>query len=270
MGIVDSEITGRFCGGTGRCGSSLLGDLLAFHPNVTYFHETRFITDPGGLCDYVEGKVTAGQFKKNFLTRFRPVMLRGIKARNGKYHSRPVLESFFFTLFHGRQRTRAASDFANAIFNWDDNIWVEKTPHSIVKVKTLHKIFPNLRYIHMIREPKDIWASLKTKTWGPKSPQAFVEWYNDLMSRAWKQELRPRQYEVLSLEKLISQPQETLAWIFYFMGISLSKPFPAREMLSFISNPHIGRWKRELTKDEIRIIGDCQKWYEKWKGLEIL
>lgn len=265
---MSAEIEGRFLGGTGRCGSSLLGDLLAFHPNVTYFHETRFITDPGGLCDYVEGKVTARQFKKNFLTRFRPVMLRGIKARNGKYHSRPVLELFFSTLFHGRQRARAASDFINAIFNWGDDIWVEKTPRSIVRVKTLHKIFPSLRYIHMIREPKDIFASLKTKTWGPKSPQKFVEWYNDLMGRAWQQRLRLRQYIVLSLEKLTSEPEQTLARILYFMKIP--EPFPVERMTTFISDPHIGRWKRELSKDEIKTIGGCQKWYEKWKGLEIL
>jgi len=266
-------IEGRFLGGTGRCGSSLLGDLLAFHPYVTYFHETRFITDPGGLCDYVEGKVTARQFKKNFLTRFRPIMLRGIRARSGKYHSRLVLELFFSTLFHGRQKARAASDFANAIFNWGDDIWVEKTPHSIVKVKTLHKIFPDMRYIHMIREPKDVFASLKTKKWGPKTARGFAEWYNGLMSRAWaeRSKVSKPQYLVMSLEQLVMEPRGALYRILYFMGVpDVPMKFPVDKALAFVSNAHIGRWKKELTKDEIRIINDCQKWYERWKGLKTL
>lgn len=264
-------VNSRFIGGVGRSGTSLLGDLLAFHPNVTYFHETRFITDPGGLCDYVEGKIGATRFKKNFLTRFRPVMIRGIKARSGKYHSRSVLEFFFSHLFHGRQRARAASDFINAIFTWDDNIWVEKTPHSIVRVKTLHKIFPNMRYIHMIREPKDIFASLKTKKWGPKTASGFVEWYNDLMSRAWKQRLHYRKYKVLSLERLASYPLAVIPDTLYFLCELPMKGFDIQRALAFISDPHIGRWKKELTEDEIKMIDSgCQKWYEKWEGLETL
>ena len=60
-----------FVGGSGRSGTSIIGRLLNFHPDLLYFSEPRLFNDPGGVVDLALGKTSLDDFKKKMLDVYR-------------------------------------------------------------------------------------------------------------------------------------------------------------------------------------------------------
>ena len=57
-----------------------------------------------------------------------------------------------------------------------EKYWVETTPMNIPTADKLLKLFPNALFITMVRDPRDVIASLLTKSWGPTTPMEGLTW----------------------------------------------------------------------------------------------
>ncbi|MDA2962691.1 MAG: sulfotransferase [Actinomycetota bacterium] len=57
-----------------------------------------------------------------------------------------------------------------------ESYWVETTPLNISQAEKLYRIFPEAFFINMLRDPRDVIASLLTKNWGPTTPLEGLEW----------------------------------------------------------------------------------------------
>jgi len=273
-----STVDARFCGGTGRCGTALLGSILADHPAVAYFREPRFLSDPNGLCDYVRGKTPLATFREYMVKRFRRNLVNKLRLQEmadvGAIYSPDVIyEVMNLTLQDRGDRVADGRAFVLLLFGkMSRPYWVEKTPHTVTCVDVLYWMFPNMRYVHLIRDPRDVFASLLHQHWGPKAGPAFVRWYNDIMEQARiaYASVHPCNYIVVSLETLVTQPFETMELLLDFLEI----PYEADWLCATIEKrvdrdrANIGRHS-ELSKRDLGIIRrECWNLYEYWKGQE--
>ena len=62
---------------------------------------------------------------------------------------------------------------------------VIKEPHLIRCARQMKVMLPSLKIIHIIRDPRDIYASIRGLPWGPNNAKEFVIWYNAIMEDAW-------------------------------------------------------------------------------------
>jgi hypothetical protein len=135
-----------------------------------------------------------------------------------------------------------------------EKYWVETTPMNIPTADKLLKLFPNALFITMVRDPRDVIASLLTKNWGPTTPMEGLTWiekrlldgHNALKAVPLKQKI------TIALEDLaIDNREETYRKLSNFLEIPESP-----EMGKFFEeeltpeNATSGRWKQEISSPE--------------------
>jgi len=264
---------GQFIGGTGRCGTSVLGIAFGTHPDVAYFGEPRFINDPGGLYDYLLGRVTSKQFREKMLREFYQILsIRVAPESWASAYTWEAVRQVVDEEVTGQNRIGDGLRLLLALFGLAGrDYWVEKTPHTVRYVDLLYRMFgDDLRYLHLIREPKDILASLMHQKWGPKGTGNFCIWYNEIMGDARTAYGKTPQgcYAVVEMEELVRQPQNVLPWIFRFFEIP-ADPDWLFDVIKTIrpADAHIGRCAADLSRREQQEINDkCSPLYLWWKG----
>lgn len=99
-----------------------------------------------------------------------------------------------------------------------DLIWGDKSPSYINHVHHLKEIFPQAKFIHIIRDVRDYCLSIN-KAWGKNMLRAAKRWTDD--NFALKKAISDFTQDVLELkyENLIENPQQILNEICHFLSI---------------------------------------------------
>jgi hypothetical protein len=271
-------IEARFIGGTGRCGTAVLGSIVNAHPETIYFREPRFICEAGGLADYVHGAVTLEQFRHSMLPDFYRTLIAGL-AENGvpaeaiqAVYAWEDVEGVLHDTMTGKDRIQDSRRFILTMFSrFPMPYWVEKTPHTVRYVDLLYQMFGDgLRYVHLIREPKDVLASLMRQRWGPGGVDRFCLWYLKIMgdARAAYEQVPQRCYTVVEMEKMARRPQDVVPALFTFFEIPADPDwlFDAIKTIRPV-DAHIGRYTDDLSRSEQQHVNDeCGPLYLWWKG----
>lgn len=163
--------------------------------------------------------------------------------------------------------------------------WAEKTPINIQSLDFLFDRFPKARFIHMIRDGRDVICSLRTHprhklidgklvklNTNKPIDQCIDTWVRETgRGLAWRGD--PRYFE-LRYEDIVSDPVATLKRTFEFLGepwdpvvLSFHEVKSAsRDVSKFPQNPEAvqplsskshGRWKRDLSEEELRLF--CER-----------
>lgn len=204
-----------FVGGTGRSGTTVMGDLLGFHEHIrtSVPIEIKFLANKSGLLQLVFGRDTAPSQPKISVFNLRAQRIRRIseKAKFAKIQvefldriwnswwdidappphgrglqsgiSKQRLEFLINRLISNLRINRvwAARRFMRDFISSQDDhagqkYWVETTPLNIAQARRILKLFPDALFINMVRDPRDVIASLLTKNWGPTTPLEGLEW----------------------------------------------------------------------------------------------
>jgi hypothetical protein len=109
----------------------------------------------------------------------------------------------------------------------EDGIFVEKTPNHVYWVPEILEVFPNARFIHVLRDARDVTASMlaasKTfgKNWAPR--HAFVaahRWVSHVTAaKEAQKKLRPDQFYEMRYENLRSDPAKELRSLTKFLNL---------------------------------------------------
>ncbi len=232
-------------GGCGRSGTTLLQAILSNHPAIFSGPESTVfltrVTHPGeidrrfGLPD---GRTERLERLSRSQAEFVELFQREILRRSGK------------------------------------TVWVEKTPKNVWRLDFIFAHFPNARFVHVIRDGRDVACSLRRQTWmkldglDPASPDALLRcidyWIADVEAGR-KYRDHPRYIEVGYLD-LVTDTERTLRRLMAFLGADWSPQLlesprleetlakfnraPGKNDNGLIHTTTVGRWRSEFSERE--------------------
>lgn len=275
-------MSGIFIGGTGRCGTAVLGAMFAAHPQIMYFNEPRFISDEGGLAEYILGRTSWRGFRHKMLKSFRWNLIHKLQGAGFEEAEQIyTTEAVANVLHQSMQCPRARSGriaqgraFIENLFALamkpEHQYWVEKTPGTVMYADMLYEMFPEVRYIHIIRQPKDVCVSILRQPWRVRTVGRFCAYYRNVMDKAYQahQHIPLENYLVVSLESFVHNPVKSVRYIYAWAGIPIADEVIrwVEENVS-IEHAHINCWHDVLSNQHaVKIDAKCDPLYLLWKA----
>lgn len=127
-----------------------------------------------------------------------------------------------------------------------------------VRFKNLLDIWPDAKFIHLIRDPRDVSISFLKLGWTGHPYMAADAW--ETAEREWEEMqplLQDSQFIDVQYETLVAEPEAELRRVCTFLGIAYSDQlFSYTESTSY-SMPKkqlAYRWREQLSEDETRLI----------------
>ena len=249
-----------FLVGCARSGTSILGEALGSHAEVDYIFEASPLW--------------------NALTPTRP-----------DHRLRPAdLDAELATQIYEQLGLQATGSSREA-----PRLWLEKNPKHVLRILFLATLFPQARFLHIIRDGRDATASLmfrnRGEQWGhlkipgwrklleqfPKANhiRCATQWATAVRTaRADARELEPGRYCEVRYEELVRKPEATLETALRFLGLQPddgTRGFVAkiqdetrgsyharRQIRHFVDNHsrRIGRYTENLTSAQVEDVLD--------------
>jgi hypothetical protein len=181
-----------FIGGTGRSGTHVLAQLISRHHRYGLVPvEVRFHTDADGFPGLLSGEVTPEQFLK----RLRGFWWKGFQTRRFRGMYRFVERERFDAAVERFEKTHGDDLEAACRTLFYDLLWfrteggggtdrglVEQSTDNIAAAPTLARLFPEAKFIHVVRDGRDASASRVSQTRGivrPRTRIAGIAWWEE-------------------------------------------------------------------------------------------
>jgi len=250
-------------GGCGRSGTTLMRVILDSHSQIACGPESNIFPSPHRLNPGSPGAEKLGR-KFDFSPEEMSHLLRTSSTR-----------AEFAERFFDAYRQKAGKP-----------LWADKTPRNIQVMPYILEHFPRARFVHVIRDGRDVVCSLRTHprhrvidgrivkldTWNPLE-DCVQRWVTDVGDGlAYRGD--PRYYE-LKYEDLVMHTEETLRRLLDFLELPWEPQVmsfhqvqsTSRDPVKFAQNPEatrplqsssIGRWKRDLSEADLaRLLRAC-------------
>ncbi len=255
-----------FIGGMYKSGTSLLRALIGQHQDIASDLETYWFDLDGADPDAPETREAIARWAR-FFDRDSDELLKLYRRASS---IRDVLDDLLGTVARrmGKQR------------------WAEKTPGNIVHVPRILELWPDARILHIVRDPRDIFASLvRADKWS--TAQEFGERWTTMLGAA--EQLSPCQNRsVLEIvyERLVLDTEAQMREVIEFLGAQwdpaasvfqgknddfqrvLEVTGKSSTTLQQLSQPltdaRIGLWHQTLSDDQLISIRE----YARRSGLE--
>lgn len=225
-------------GGCGSSGTTLVRHMLNRHPEVSCGPESTVflerVTEPaelGARMGFQPSEIEAWQRASRSQAEFIDLFQAACLARAGK------------------------------------RIWADKTPENIRRLSFLWRHFPAARFIHVIRDGRDVACSLRRQSWMKdrgRDPLATLvhcgQYWADRVAIRRSINGDPRYIE-LRYEELVREPEQALRPVLEFLGLDWSERIlspDARTRRDPAAGPaftsSVGRWRTELTEPEVQAL----------------
>lgn len=129
--------------------------------------------------------------------------------------------------------------------------WVEDTPENLLNVQRLKLLFPNMRFIHIFRDPRDVVASYSHRLWGGDNLGIIARRVSQIMNE-WlhiRSQLSYDEYFEISLEELAGNPERNLERICEYIGLPMT--IKVSETQLDREKVHSGRWRQEFNQEDV-------------------
>lgn len=248
-----------FVGGTGRSGTTILARLLGKHPDYTIIPvEARFHCDPNGLPAVLDGVQTPEEFVRRVVDQWWVEKL-------AEFVDRDALDAALarFVRRAGDERVAAGRELMNELFgayarSQGRRGWVEMTPiNAMWGAPHLARLYPELRFVNVIRDGRDVASSLIAVGWLADAREALT-WWEERMLKGHQQcgslpagSLLTVRFERLLVDDREGALEELLGFLDWEEDPAVRRFFE-RRMLS--EHAHIGRWKAHFRGRERELV----------------
>ena len=253
-----------FVGGTGRSGTHVLGQLLSRNKLLGLVPvEVRFHTDPDGFPGLLAGEVSLERFMK----RLRGFWWKGFQTRRfrGMYR---FVDRDRFDAAAGRFERSFGDDpeaACRALFldllsfraeeQEQGRGIIEQSCDTVAQAPTLARLFPDARFIHVVRDGRDASASRVAQTRGlvrPRTRADGIAWWRERIEAIEQgaNSIAPERLLTVSLDELlrIERSRVALRPLFRFCGAHVSKA-PRRYYKNHMNREqaNVERWQRGIS-----------------------
>jgi len=194
-----------FVVGCARSGTTMLRLMLDSHPDLAIPGESHFIPglwrnrerySPSGVLDPValaQAAVATPQFRR-----------WGIDAEPILAFARARPEASFADVI--------AALFEGYAAQQDKSRWGDKTPQYVRSIGLLARLFPDARFIHIVRDGRDVALSFLSFGWGPSTIwHAALRWKRDVEAgRRQGSSIGAERYLEVRYESLVKETRESL------------------------------------------------------------
>lgn len=202
-----------FIVGVGRSGTTMLRLMLDAHPELTIPPETHFVP---ALIDAIESGAAPEQAVET-MTAVRQWGDLGIEPGEvldrwrglDGFEPGPALRAFY-AIYRERQGKPR---------------WGDKTPIYVKNMRKIEKALPEARFIHVIRDGRDVALSRWKRTLGEKDPapaSQVAEGWQRRIRRAQKQGAKLNHYLELRYEDLVTDTEPNLRRVAEFLELPWS------------------------------------------------
>jgi hypothetical protein len=210
-----------FLVGCPRSGTTLLGRMANAHPDLAVIHETRWIPR---CFKNREGLTANGAVAPSLAVRLRDVrVLKPLGMEEGEmeglirdHHGAHFC--MFVTALFDRYGERQGKGLVG-----------DKSPGYVRYLPTLHGLWPDAKFVHVVRDGRDVCLSVLDWRKGVTRFSTFDDdpvtttgvwwqWYVQL-GREGGSQLGPGLYHELRYESLVAEPERECARLCEFLGI---------------------------------------------------
>jgi sulfotransferase family protein len=224
-----------FIGGCGRSGTTMAVDLLGMHPLLSPIYETGFVLEvahllfssPGISAFLVADQIQQLMEKWSRDLPFRP-------------HDKKDYERYWhgahYVLFDRDTALAATGALIDDLMTAEPQAgfrrfvvrlfveharqdgkpgWINKTPLYVLHLPLLKHLFPTMKFLHCMRDPRDAVPSMLSRRWGQHQTldQAVRFWISCIEAARAFAAKWPQDYVETRLEDLVTQPEAEIARI---------------------------------------------------------
>lgn len=281
-----SEVGIIFVGGTGRSGTHVVAKMLGRARELEDIRmEARFHCDPGGFPDLLSGETSVTDFVSRlrgfWWRRYRgggrpPDILpwfslgrkpRGLHKIMSADHFEEMVERFELDTLKAmvdESRSEMREACRNLFMNllWpiamDNDVdgLVEMSCDNVAQADTLRRLFPEAKFIHVVRDGRDASASRVRqgrRLLYPRTRSQGLRWWEQRIRRIERElgAVAPEQVHTVSLDMLVQpwRQRRGLKALLEFLGLE-KQPRIRRYFRRHISPEvgNLGRWRRGLSQ----------------------
>lgn len=254
--------------GCQRSGTTMLASQLGKAKNAIAFPEMEFVHQL--ISPAYRIKYSAEEAYENLICsfRFKASGLQISFAQFSEHYDKKDLSLLVRKLVEVNSEQVGAKDTL---------IWVEHNPQNRDKVHELKDYFPDAKFIHIVRDPRAIYWSMKSnKRWNFGEPTAFAAFWNQAVGQGYHyaKEYSDDCIEVV-YENFVTNTEEELMRICSFLDLTYSKemlmgggvklPEFTKYQHAFTEKPadpsRLTIWKSNITTFEDEYISSrCYDW----------
>lgn len=259
-----------FVVGAGRSGTTLLQQMLDHHPAFAFPWESHFIPDfhrhRDRFGDLSDAARRAAMLRA--IVRYCRVIWRGRVADGWET---PILDSADALAAAAEPTFAGTIDafFGHFAAQRGKPRWADKTPGYVNSMRLIHEIFPSARFIHLVRDGRDVACSVMPLSFGPNSVYMCAHrWKHTIRHATGFEHEHPDRVLTLRYEDLTEDPESHLRRVCAFLDVEYFEQMldyhrdggsrvPGSGIHDRIGKPvnrqRCGRWKNEMSGRQVRI-----------------
>jgi len=200
--------------GVQRSGTTLLRLLLDSHYLIAIPFESFILVD--------FAKKISGTYNQLKTIRDRQMLLEDLLSAKGINRWSPKVELKEIDV----EKCGTYADTIDQIFSTyakkcGKAVWGDKTPTYTLDIHVLSNLFPDAKFIHLIRDGRDVAPSLVRQPWGPDSFIQALNYWKEVVtwSRKMGRMLPDYRYREIHFEDLITNPKSILQQLTNFLEL---------------------------------------------------